>query len=107
MPRFNSKLLACPAIVLLFFGLAGLRAGATPVFDSPSTVSINEGINAGTVVYTALATSIASLVDLFAFRHRRCILQHQQLEWRHINKCHAQLRGQIHLQFQRHSHGHE
>ena len=56
VPTLNSKLLACPAAVLLFFGLAGLRAGATPVFTSPSVASVNEGVSAGTTVYTATAT---------------------------------------------------
>jgi hypothetical protein len=41
---------------LIILGLTGHRGFAAPVFTSPSTASINEGVSAGTTVYTAVAT---------------------------------------------------
>ena len=41
---------------LVILGLAGNRGFAAPVFTSPSTASVNEGVSAGTTVYTAVAT---------------------------------------------------
>ena len=41
---------------LIILGLSSHRGFAAPVFTSPSTASVNEGVSAGTAVYTAVAT---------------------------------------------------